>query len=229
MKLHPILLAAVSALSFALLSPSASAQTINWGGTSFSFNNLSYLSDGSAMPSTFTWEVGTFTGGFVPTATNASDWSSNWTSFGTDNTDTSFPYTWGGTGEVNSAATDGLQGYIWGYNNLGLMGLTGGEALLVTSTAWSTPSFGSITPSPNWDISSSTNTVFGRIDRSIDAVGGVDQGGGIVTGAQSDSTASTFEVQSGTWNVAPVPEPGSALLLGSLGLLARIRRRPTAK
>jgi hypothetical protein len=173
--------------------------------------------------------VGTFANGFTPTDANATSWSSNWVSFGTDNTDTSFPYTWGGIGSVNDASTNSFQGYIWGYNNQGLMGLTGGEALLVTSTSWVTPTFGSNTPSPDWAISNSTTTVFGRVDRNIDAAGSVDQGAGIISSPVADSTASTFEVQSATWNVAPVPEPGSALLLASLGLLARVRRRPASK
>ena len=207
-----------------MTSQSVSAQTINWGGTSFSFNNLSYLSDGSAMPATFNWQVGTFTGGFVPTLSNASSWSSNWVSFGSDTTDPSFPYTWGGIGSVSSAATNGLQGYIWGYNNVSLMGQTGGEALLVTSASWVTPTFGSITPSPDWAIGNATTAVVGRIDTNINGAGGVIQGAGTYTSPVSDSTASTFEVQSASFGTSPVPEPSAALLLGVVGMMARLRR-----
>ncbi len=224
MKTINTLKALLLGCALALAAQSADAQTINWGGTSFSVNNLSYLSDGSAMPGSFNWQVGAFTGGFVPDANNAANWASNWVSFGSDNTDTAFPYTWGGIGSVSSATTNNLQGYIWGYNNLSLMGQTGGEALLVTNPIWLTPTFGSNNPSPDWAINNSSLTVFGRVDTNIDAAGGISQGGGIISGPVADSTASTFEVQSATWNTSAVPEPSSAMLLAAVGLVARLRR-----
>ena len=111
-------------------------------------------STGQALDSTFTFELGAFTGNFVPTIENVGEWLQYWTPV-TDSSGTPLPTATVGyddsaipdtdpqlfmnsfTMEVildhnNSPFLANTQAYIWGYNNR----TTGGEWILIKEPAW---------------------------------------------------------------------------------------------
>jgi MYXO-CTERM domain-containing protein len=219
------------------------AQTVDWG-TSVALNSngpggatttQSFLSDGSDMPASMTWDLGYFSGGFVPNQTNFSMWNDNWVSLQTAFLQPSPDFNLSGHINDVGAAAANQQGYIWAYSDRAAMGVAGTEALLVTASDWIMPTvpnqitfdIADFTGSPDDD---NMTVVWGRVDRIIEGAGGVLQGGGIITDPQADSnspdySAVTFEVQTATW-ATPVPEPSSALvaLLGIFGLFGRRKR-----
>jgi hypothetical protein len=225
-------------LGFLLLtSYSLKAQTITWGtsvGNNTNSLSAAVLSDGTQMASAVTWDLGYFGNAFVPTATNFTQWSSNWVSVQT------LTLTPNPTGYVNGQATNigspaaGAQGYIWAYSDINGMGNPGTEALLVTANDWVMPgALGfttfDIADSPFDTADDNMTVVWGRVDRKLSALGGVMQGGGLFTSLPADSASPgyntvTFEVQTATWAPPPVPEPSSLLLAGLAGL-AMVNRR----
>src|SRR5690625_5054196 len=95
----------------------------------------------------FSFQAGTFAGGFMPTASNFSDWQSNWlipsnslTTWnviavpGVSNT--------GASGRSSTVFNDdplsgGEQGYIWGFNSKDIAGTS--EWILITNDSWTFP------------------------------------------------------------------------------------------
>src|SRR6476660_4869187 len=81
MKFPPTKLLLALAL-FALGLSKADSQTLNWGSP-FSESFTSNLADsrGNSLDDTFTFEIGTFSDGFNPNASNAADWYAHWKAF----------------------------------------------------------------------------------------------------------------------------------------------------
>jgi hypothetical protein len=222
----------LASLAISLITSSATAQTINWGSTvsTAGAGNMHNLSDGSAMSPGFTFQLGYFSAGF-----NAADpmtWAANWNVYN-DSTSAAiegqtsfnglsgpFGYNFAKSTTNTLASFNGQQGYIWGFNDQGLTGLAGGEALLLTNSSWTFPSVGN-NISVDWTVSTASNVVWGAIDTNGTTAGGYIAGGGVQSAPEA---ANTFHVQTSGF-VAPVPEPSSALLVGlaSLGLLRRRR------
>ncbi|MEZ5304288.1 MAG: hypothetical protein R3F11_27145 [Verrucomicrobiales bacterium] len=204
----------------------AQAQTINWGSTaSTTFaGNQSYLSDGSAMPDGFNFQLGWFDGatpGF--SLGDPLTWADAWTAVDT----TAFNYPSGIVGfsfqdSFNSvAALEGRQGYILGLDVPSLND-SPGEALLITSAGWVFPNISS--PSSNdWTVANATTAIWGSIDTNIAAAGGEIAGGGTYT---DDKAADTYHLQTAALSpVAPLPEPAAGFLALLAGGLAIFRRR----
>ena len=203
--------------------------TIEFGSTPFGTN---IQSNGSSMDESFTFELGTFGGGFVPTSGNTDQWLANWTplqdslgntvpdsitDYGTTNT--IFGPTDGFASSVtldhnNSPFEIGSQGYIWGYDSRDGTA----EWILLTNTEDSddgiTWRYGDASPdslafTETWDVSGATETVVGSINF-------FDGGGDFIS------------MQSGSVTLPPaVPEPATSVILtGALAMLGLRRRRP---
>jgi hypothetical protein len=56
-------------------SQGAQASTVFWGSN---FNDHLFDSTGNALDSTYSFEIGAFTGGFTPTYQNVDQWQANW-------------------------------------------------------------------------------------------------------------------------------------------------------
>ena len=236
----------ISALAAAFLLgvglSSSLAQTVAWG-TSVSENPLAYTSNGNVDNGALTWELGWFTDGFIPDATNYSQWIANW-----NPVDAATHQNFGTVGsplwsvsanaeDVGEAATS-KQEWIFAYNDPGKFGTDEGEALLFREVGLTFPALlgqntFDIANNPLDPADDTFEVVWGRVDREMYNVGGVLKGGGLYGSEVADSNAQpadqlngTFEAQSGTW--AAVPEPSSAGLLGLLGTAALLRRRRRA-
>lgn len=196
-------------------------------------------SSGNALTSDFSFELGVFNNGFVPTADNIDDWGANWMvmdrAFDATPGDTMDPDAEGWdsalgafTGTVNHLS-DGtsdspdanpadvfVQGtvmYIWVYNTRDRSGGTA-EWALVTDGA----DMGDDLNGDDWIIPDPMDpTSYNILLRDADSavLGNIDG----TTGGGQPYNLQTI--------VVPVPEPGSALLAGGAilgGLLSRRRR-----
>jgi len=204
---------------------SAKAVQIAWGSE---FEALLFQANGATLDASYTFELGTFTVGFVPTEYNLADWQSNWKLL--DRADWSVPnqnfvgfVDINGSGNVsNGTEADpstvfavGEQLYVWAFNSQTLNpGVT--EWALVTRTQ--PDPF--VTPTVfDWVIPNYAQGDAQEVrlqDADIVIYGGLNnvQGPG-----EYSSTPPAYQLQTHV-----VPEPGSALLIGAIGLLARLRR-----
>lgn len=181
-------------------------------------------SDGTAMDSTFSFQLGAFNGGFTPTNMNQAQWLANWNPAnlidGSNkpivgnavayNDSEIFPgsglyaNSYEGKAQLDSntgAFGVGAQGYIWGYTQRG-DGQTG-EWILLTNNNWAFPA---ATPAPG---GTPANEFWLTTDPGTSAIVG------------NLNPSSGVELQS-----ALIPEPSSALLLlSSLAAFALRRRR----
>ena len=98
---------------------------------------VNLTSEGQSMSEDFHFEVGVFTGSFIPTSANVAEWSSNWNSAGRVRYDKSTNRFAGNLDvEDNSAPfTVGKAGYIWGFRG----GSKSGEWILFRATSWTWP------------------------------------------------------------------------------------------
>lgn len=209
-------------------APSAKAVQIAWGSD---FEALLYQADGSTLDAGFTFELGTFNTGFVPTELNMLDWQSNWKLL--DRADWDVPnQNFSGFVEINSSGNvsngteanpatffaEGEQIYLWAFNTQTFTpGST--EWALVTRTQpdpfggttvfdWVIPTY-TQNDAQEVQLNGADIVVFGGL-HNVQGPGEYDAG----------SQPGNFQLQTHV-----VPEPGSALLLGAIGLLARLRRR----
>lgn len=193
-----------------------------------------YDSQGVALDESFTFEMGIFANGFVPTASNLNDWSSNWLVFDAAVADNGWnvPFQYVAvsadllpTGESSSPfASAGVfpqnaQAYLWVYNSKSVA-FTSEWALVSDFSAvgnisnrWifpSPPIPDQITPEPfTWSFADADTAIVGALHS------GAAEGGGLVSSQPSSFTLQTYQI----------PEPGSALLIGAAGLLVLVRRR----
>ena len=217
--------ALVAAAAIAVLAMKIHAEvTISFASTQFGTN---LQSDGSAMDSSFTFELGTFANGFAPTAGNTDQWLANWTpvtsSSGTPHPDASTQYgtvptifgpTDGFSGEVtldhnNAPFVLGQQGYIFGYDSLT------GEAdwILLTNTdpapdEWTyTTATGGIAFLESWTVGTATGAIVGNINFT-------------------DGKGDFISMQTGAVSLPPaVPEPSTAAFLAAAAIGLGLRRR----
>ena len=213
------------ALAASFSAPKASAQgTIVWDGGNYFFpgfppDNGAFDILGDPVTSSFTFNFGTFLNGFTPTASNITSWNTNWFSLDTDQLTGSLPDTIGGSVNPSNPITNGLYGFMWVYDALGFTGSEGGQAFLGTGTTsdWLLPSTLVDPPLPANTVGfdNMTSVIYGRVDADTPAYFGV--GGGSVTNPLSTGA---FDAQ-----LAAVPEPSGALLIGCVGMLSLLRRR----
>lgn len=230
------------AVAAALVSTQLHGQTVAWG-SSANFTPISFTSDGTVDNEVLKWDLGYFTAGYTPDQTNYATWAANWNVVATDRY-RDFGGIWAlsvNTLDVGPIAA-GRQMYMFAYNDLGAIGTPSGEALLFREDGLLFPT---VPNQVTFDIADNPlddgfefngqpanddafTVIWGQVDRSIYAAGGMLVGGGFVTDLKTDSNRqpandgnATFEMQSFTW----VPEPSTALLsvLGALMLLRRSR------
>ncbi len=118
------------------------------------------------MDAGFEFQLGVFTGAFVPTVSNMSEWSSQWhpaqvsgyntgtKSFGNDFIVSANP----------SPFTVGKKAYIWGKKSTS----TASEWILFSATAWTWPAPDPMNPFPiDWNTAAADLVVVGSIDPSV--------------------------------------------------------------
>ncbi len=211
----------------ALVSTTASATTIYWGNAN---GDTLLTSSGAALDDSFSFELGTF-GSFVPSEGNIQQWGANWkvfdradtagggwtsgasyfTSQATLKTDKTTTSTSGTTGVQFEA---GEQAYIWVFNSKSAV--PGGEWALVTGssvgspspTTWKMPAPADQTgASLSWRIDDASSIILGGLNS--------DRGPG-----QYTSSPTAYQLQT-----SAIPEPGSSLLIASVGFGLMLRRR----
>lgn len=206
------------------------AASIGWGNQAF---DTLVDSNGAALDSTFTFEIGTFINGFVPTASNLTNWAANWTIFdaATLNTNELFVgsgplnfFTSTATHQTNSQSSSlfttpgstfaqNTLAYLWAYDSK-TVSFTSEWALVTdlvatsNSDRWLFPSPSNDTGFLTWSLADADSAVFGKLKDGTIAGGG------------------DFTVQPATFSLQThqVPEPGGALLIASAGLLFMLRR-----
>lgn len=234
-KQHSIfqpILAVIVALVW--LCSSVRASTVFWGSQ---FNDLLFDSQGVALDGNYSFEIGSFTSGFVPTMHNISQWQANWKVLDrifdptpADPNDGD-PQGWNEplqffVGTVDhtitgtSSAPDanpldvfaqGDVAYLWAYNSKNIV--PGSEWALVADGSQS----GDL--GDDWTFVSPTNTNsfnWQLTDANDAIIGGAN---GVREGGTFSATPTTFSLQT-----AVVPEPGSALLLLAAAATHFIRR-----
>lgn len=206
------------------------ARTISWSNL---VGDDLFNSQGVALDASFTFEMGIFINDFVPTSSNINDWNTNWQVFDAAvvgdgwnvgaqffaSTAEQLP-----SGLSNSSFTTGgtfllsSQAYLWVYHSKTVD--FSSEWALVSDFSgvgniadrWvfpSPPTEDQVNLSMTWSLADAETALFGALHS------GVSEGGGEVTNQPSSFSLQTYQV----------PEPGSALLIASAGLLMLIRRR----
>ena len=210
----------------------AQASTVFWGSN---FNDNLFDSSGNALDSTYSFEIGAFTGGFTPTYQNVDQWQANWhvidraydpDANGWNSTDQFFVGTVDFNTDGTSNSPDASPGdvfaqggvvYLWAFNSKSIV--PGSEWALVTDGSpvgdladdWIIPDPLDTVSSFSWQLTDANSSIIGGAN-------GV-QGPGTYS-----TTPGVFSLQT-----AVVPEPGSALLLlaAAAAHLARRTRRLT--
>jgi hypothetical protein len=147
-----------------LLSGLALAETINWDSPPQKTN---LTSDGSPMDATYQFQLGVFSGGFVPTASNACDWATYWTpadSSGYNPASNAKSY---GSDLVvlgNAAPfTVGAKAYVWGRS----AGTGHDEWILFRSSDWTWPAPNPMNPfGLDWSAADANEVVLGSVNGS---------------------------------------------------------------
>ena len=212
----------VTLLSLLVLGSSLQARTIAWGTE---LDSILLDSNGVTLDANYTFELGTF-GNFVPTALNTDQWLSSWKVFDRATSPTGFNTVDGWVSsaatlesDMTSSRTDlpqynfsvGEQAYILVYDAL-LLADPATEFALITDSSWLMPTSDTHSPDTrDWRINAAGTAVFGGLNNL--------QGPG-----QYGTNPNAFVLQTHTVP-APVPEPGSAMLLLAAGALIRMRRR----
>lgn len=223
-----------AAMTVLMSAPRAQASTIFWGSE---FNDLLFDSSEQPLDGGFSFEIGSFQGGFTPTMANLNDWAANWKVFdrafddtpadptdpdseGWDSANQAFAGTVGHTITGGSDSPDANpldvfpQGeivYLWVYNTKNRE--AGTEWALVTdgTDVGDSANADWVFPDPADD---SGSYVWELGDADLAIYGNLN---GTLGGGQP------FTLQT---SLVPVPEPGSLLLAGvaALGMLMRRRR-----
>lgn len=210
--------------TFSTLVAAMSARGSGVGWSNSPFDTVPMMDNfGSALDSTYVFELGTFANGFIPTALNTDLWSANWKLLdvaaapgdwfpATPSFAQSFDFNTNGTvqGLSGSATfTAGEQAYLWVHSGVQWALVTDNSAGTTGDDIWQLPS-----PS---DTSPSSQLTWVLDTANVAIVGGVN---GIQSGtAVSFDPGSNFRLQT-----AVIPEPGSCLLVLLAGCLARFHR-----
>ncbi|CAN5373965.1 hypothetical protein BH23VER1_BH23VER1_18350 [soil metagenome] len=199
------------ALSAFLAAP-LSATTINFGS---SVDALNICSDGSQLDSSFTFQLGTFAAGFVPTAGNYAQWAARWVPLaGEDGTalasatvryDDSLLLTAGGTDIFTnsfSGTTElthnvspfvaGTQAYIFAFNGQDPASST--QWIVLVDPTWRWPDTKLFSPPHGFGVGETTGAIAGRANDAATGAELVAAATGAATPAQeyAEWTAAHF-------------------------------------
>lgn len=207
-----------------VLPSSMEARTISW--YSSIFDEL-YDSSGVYLDDSYTFDIGAFANGFVPTSTNMDQWAANWKPFDRavvgDGWNSGVRYFTGSASLQSNGTSDsgigaytfsaGEVAYLWVYNSQAVS--SSSEWALVTNSSldgnsldnWTFPAYDPLNPNPvEWALAGATEPIYGGVNNV--------QGAG-----EHTSSPSPFSLQTHA-----VPEPGGAFLIAAAGLLALTRR-----
>jgi len=142
----------------------AHGETINWYSPAQKTN---LTSAGQAMDGGFQFQLGVFSGGFVPTPGNASQWATYWASPPAasapyDTVSKAFDSSFSFEGNV-SPYLIGAKAYIWGRR----AGGGGDEWILFRKNDWTWPSGGTMPPDfHEWNAASANEIILGSLNAS---------------------------------------------------------------
>lgn len=241
MKIHIIHCLALLMLACFTGAQSARATTINWGTyfDPFRTSSLIFDSNGNPLDDTYVFELGTF-GSFIPTQSNLADWAVNWKVFdrammgdgwlsssGTIGHSATLEEDFTTSNPALSQAvvfTPGEQAFIWAYRDAS--GSPTPSPIFDASFQWALLTDNDGLNGDDWILPAPSGHVALSLDWRIEDATFSPFGGLLDTQYDGDfsSTPGSFILQTHT---APVPEPGSALLLALPAVLGlRRRRRP---
>jgi hypothetical protein len=180
-------------------------------------------SSGLVIDSAYSFSLGAFETGFTPTLSNMDQWQNNWRPLEVASQGAGWDSNTqliSDTGVITAANTSQFDptntAYLWVYNTQDYA--SGSEwALLYDNDIPSNQA--DPWTFPNINSPSDVQLFVQDLDASI--VGGANN---VFVGERSFSP-NTFTIQTSSVQVAPIPEPGSCLLVGLAGLALRLRRR----
>jgi len=157
--MSPSLLAWLGVVVIALVG-SVRGESISW----FSDPGETHLdSAGSAMDASYTFELGVFSDGFVPTLSNRANWLDHWTvaqSTSYSAVDSNFNALHAVVGNAAPFGV-GAEAWIFGHRD----GVTGSEWVLFRHPSWTWPTPNPLNPFPiEWNASAATVVLAGEID-----------------------------------------------------------------
>lgn len=147
-------------LSLGLLSLSARAETITWFCDPASAN---FDAAGNPMDGFFQFQLGAFTTGFVPTASNAAEWADHWVPASTADYHDANHLFQGRVTLTSNAAPFGVNGnaWIWGFRNSG----SGSDWILCRNPSWRWPAANSLNPPLiQWNAKDATVVILGDVE-----------------------------------------------------------------
>ncbi len=136
----------------------AEGDIISWYSTP---NRTNVTSSGPAMDGSFTFQLGVFSEGFVPSASNISQWSTYWASAD------SVPYSSGSkcfegnpiTVSNDGPYTIGAKAYIWGRSS----GPAGDEWILIRHSSWTWPAANFDPTTRDWNAAAADEKILGDV------------------------------------------------------------------
>lgn len=149
-------------LLLVVLTGLADAERLNW----FSDPNKTNLtSSGQLMDGAFRFELGVFTGGFVPTSGNTSQWAAHWTAAERVSYDASsklissvFTVT-----DNDAPFSVGANAYVWGFRG----SESSGEWILFRKSTWNWPAPNPFSPfTVDWSAAQANVVILGSIHAS---------------------------------------------------------------
>jgi hypothetical protein len=166
-------MAAVAAVSlWCGLGSSAPAASVDWSSPILTTN---LTSTGAPLDDSWVFELGAFSGTFIPTSANTAQWAANWVPaqrefYNIKPLEPGIPrngFT-GRTYELTSNAppfSTNRFGYIWGHN----CSTSNGEWILVSASTWKWPLYSPGNPggsNVSWSIIDATNIIVGQLNGS---------------------------------------------------------------
>jgi hypothetical protein len=139
------------------LGTGAAARVIDWFCLP---NQVNWVSTGGVMDASFNFQLGVFTGGFIPTSSNLAEWSSRWVSAQDSSyTTVNRSFSNGFVVSKNSVPfTVGAKAYVWGKG-------MDGEWILFRNSTWIWPTPDPMSPFPlDWKATDADEVILGEIN-----------------------------------------------------------------
>lgn len=164
MKTANILLKVLMVSSWAVST--GLAGTITW---SLPVGGSYTSSSGASLPDGYQFQLGVFTNGFVPLASNAADWKDNWTGLtvGEYNSTLSALSESYQVDDNPAPFTKGVQLYCMGFK---VTASGSSEVFLATDSSWEMPDSAPLGLPVDWDINSAETVIVGSAGSSPDTI-----------------------------------------------------------